>query len=284
MTYAGPLGGIVLFGGARQCGRGVLSDDTLWVWNGSRWSVLASGGPSPREDVLLTYDDRRNVLVLYGGRRDGVIHTDTWEWNRSSGWRRATVSVNPGAIEHAAITYDSNRGRVIVFGGARQRAFVNETWEWNGTSWMQQHGEAPPSRIGHSLLYESTSRRVLMYGGFDPSRQHRDLWQFNGARWSLVDSAGPTFTEGGSLVLFRGAPTIVGPGLQSNAVTLNAWTRSNGKWIELPASNSPPVRIGFAATVDTTKDVIAVIGGALSTGQDTPLAIWTFDARAWVRH
>jgi hypothetical protein len=79
---------IVIFGGVD--GSGFLGD--LWAWNGVEWRKLAdasSAGPAPRAMGHLAYDQRRDRVVLFGGRKgwpDGDLN-DTWEWDGAT-WRR----------------------------------------------------------------------------------------------------------------------------------------------------------------------------------------------------
>ena len=78
----------VVFGGVDSSG--FLGD--LWAWNGTAWRKLAdasSAGPAPRAMGHLAYDQKRDRLVLFGGREgwpDGDLN-DTWEWDGAT-WRR----------------------------------------------------------------------------------------------------------------------------------------------------------------------------------------------------
>lgn len=278
-AYAPALGGTAVFGGARVCGRDVLTDDTLWLWNGLQWSVLATGGPSAREDALLVFDSKRNVLVLYGGRRDGGIFMDTWEWSRATSWRKIESTMNPGMIEHASMAFDSTLGRVVLFGGAEGREFRDATWEWNGTVWNRvRPSPYPAARIGHSMIWDPASQSVMLYGGFSAAKQLRDLWRWKGQRWTRVDSAGPTYTEGSSLAPGKSALTVIGPGLLE-AKTASVWTFEMGKWKIVQAAQRPDVLVGAAVTYDAKRGRYVLTGGGETA--EPGIRVVEFDGVAW---
>ena len=284
-TNAAALGGLVLFGGALQCGRNVLPDDTLWLWNGSTWAALAHGGPSAREDAQMTFDSRRHTLVLYGGRRDGAIYADTWEWNRASGWRDVTPATSPGALEHAAITFDSLRGRVVLFGGALGRTFQSATWEWDGRAWTKREvAVSPDARIAHSMTWSASWRAVVLYGGFSQARQYHDLWRWNGSQWTQIDTAGPTYSEGPSLVAGTQGLLVAGPGL-TDAGAIRMWRYVDARWTPVAAAAdggpAPSTLVGAVLTFDSRRDVYVWSGGALPSSQ--PMRLVEFSGTRWRR-
>jgi hypothetical protein len=118
-AYHEGLGEVVLFGGATACGTRGIDEQKLWGWNGTRWSVLADGGPSPREDALLAYDAGRKVLVLHGGRTRTSVHADTWEWDGTTWVRRTTLGLPTGG---GPMVFDSRRNHSVMFG--------TQTWEY----------------------------------------------------------------------------------------------------------------------------------------------------------
>jgi hypothetical protein len=87
-TYDSKRGLTVIFGGVDSSG--FVGD--LWAWTGAEWRRLAdasSAGPAPRAMGHLAYDQRRDRVVLFGGRKgwpDGDLN-DTWEWDGTT-WRR----------------------------------------------------------------------------------------------------------------------------------------------------------------------------------------------------
>jgi hypothetical protein len=54
----------------------------LWSWDGTTWRLLAESGPPARAMGALAYDEARDRLVLFGGRRGWPDDlNDTWEWD-----------------------------------------------------------------------------------------------------------------------------------------------------------------------------------------------------------
>jgi hypothetical protein len=88
MTYDPPRGVTLKFGGGNR----ERAFNDLWGWDGERWSLLSSSGPSARNlRHLSTTDTRRHVArsSSAAARPTGLVE-DTWEWDgqRSARARR----------------------------------------------------------------------------------------------------------------------------------------------------------------------------------------------------
>lgn len=59
MTYDPPRGVTLMFGGGNR----ERAFNDLWGWDGERWSLLSSSGPSARNSVTFDYDTRRKVTT-----------------------------------------------------------------------------------------------------------------------------------------------------------------------------------------------------------------------------
>ena len=283
MAYSPAAGGIIAIGGARACGVDVLLDSAVWRWDGSRWQPTGTALPSRREDVLLTYDPRRRVVVLYGGRMAGTVHSDTWELDGVQ-WRRrsAPTATGPGPIEHAALGFDERRGRAVLFGGgSRTGGKLDATWEWDGTAWQRANPQtSPAARVAHSMAWSAQENAVLLYGGFDDKRQFRDLWKWDGTVWTRLDSAGPAFTEGPALLPADGGTLLMGPPTDA-AETLGVWRWKDASWVRIDSGRGPPVRVGQVAAYDPARKRVVLFGGS-DQATSTPSAdTWEFDGRRW---
>jgi hypothetical protein len=279
-AYADHLGGTVVCGGATQCGVNVLADDTLWLWNGDSWRALGAGGPSPREDAQMVYVSARRSLILYGGRREGTVYTDTWEWSDGR-WRQLATRSNPGPLQHAAAAYDAKRQRLVVFGGAIGRDFQSSTWELVDGDWIRVSVDAsPPARVGHSMIADPVTGVISMYGGFASSGEFRDLWRFTGSRWIDERITGPTTSEGPALVFIDGALTVLGPGV--GGTTIRAWSRVGSEWRELAANGAPPVAVGAITTYDTARKRIVVTGGVADQTGSRWIRVAEHTGAGWV--
>jgi hypothetical protein len=77
----------ILFGGVDSTNQKL--NDT-WRWNGTAWRrAEATAAPPVRSEGYLAYDERRGVIVLFGGEGVEAVPTlgDTWEWNGTR-WTR----------------------------------------------------------------------------------------------------------------------------------------------------------------------------------------------------
>ena len=84
------LGGIVMFGGGEGPTDAGTNDTWLWT-SADGWTQLDTPvAPSPRNAHALTFDSKRQVLVLVGGidRPGGAQQLDVWEFG-ADGWREA---------------------------------------------------------------------------------------------------------------------------------------------------------------------------------------------------
>lgn len=74
----------ILFGGGGS--NGILAD--TWLWDGKSWHEAKVPGPSGRLLPAMTYDKRRSVVVLFGGRiKYPEDSNETWEWDGKL-WRQ----------------------------------------------------------------------------------------------------------------------------------------------------------------------------------------------------
>jgi len=268
--------GIVVWGGARACGVGVVDDGAVWKWDGKTWS--SSPGPAmvPREDALLVSDGTPAGLTLIGGRRDGRVQADVWQ-HSGSAWKQAAVTGGPGAIEHGAAAFDPKRKRVVVFGGAVGRARSSKTWEWTGDRWIEFDVPGPAPRVGHGMAWSEADGGVLLYGGF-AANQFRDLWRWDGRQWTQLTGQGPTFSEGH---VVAEAPTgiyVVGPGL-ADSTAGRLWQWRAGAFHEVGASG-PRLTIGATATFDRARGGLLYWGGSNATGAPSS-APHEFDGARW---
>ncbi len=127
-------------GSVRQDGPNII-----WGWNGERWRRVTEGGPKMHILGGTVYDEKRNVLVLYGGFswEQGTCVRETWEWDGEN-WAQKDVK-SPSSCDHLEMVYDATRGEVILFGGGDENQnLTTETWSWNGQEWMLVSDSARP--------------------------------------------------------------------------------------------------------------------------------------------
>jgi hypothetical protein len=161
----------VLFGGQGEFGDsgefGFFG--TTWEWNGNSWALVNGEGPRARGYHMCTFDNRRGVFVIAGGRwNDDYTEflSDTWEWDGQT-WTfrgRSPLAARSGTM----LAYDENRETVIMQGGKglgeKYVHTLSDIVEWNGVEWKLI--PAPPiEHASHSMVYDSTRKRMVLIGG-----------------------------------------------------------------------------------------------------------------------
>jgi len=130
----------------------------------------------------------------------------------------------------------------------------------------------------------SAPHGVLLYGGFNATGSQRDLWRWDGARWERMDVAGPTFTEGMSLVATPEGPMVVGAGMaeaEPGTARLRAWRWAGGQWSAV-SEPGPLLTVGPAVVYDEARRRLVVFAGGLPNG--APLSeVWEFADGRWQR-
>ena len=152
---------MVLFGGAYFDGAWQELGDT-WEYDGTTWTQrFPTSSPSPREAPSMAYDSNRQVVVLFGGWKNGYSEYDqeTWEWNGND-WTLVS-NTGPTARYGHNMAYDSARGVTVLFGGSTAGAGIDgKTWEWDGLDWtMVSESDpngvlAPSPRYFHAMAYD----------------------------------------------------------------------------------------------------------------------------------
>jgi len=99
-----------------------------YMWDGTSWHNLAIASPPDRPDSALVYDDKHGLVVLYGGKRNGVLMNDTWVFDGTN-WLELNLPVAPSSRGAHAMFYDVKRQSIILFGGIDKSGFLGDTWE-----------------------------------------------------------------------------------------------------------------------------------------------------------
>lgn len=134
-----------------------------WGWDGTVWTLLDTNGPDNRSQHMLTYDQTRQRMVLFGGYDGANNLGDTWEWDGASWTRVATTGPTPrwsGAMAH-----DPALGGIVLYGGTTGPTTFDDTWLWDGVSWTEIPGaNQPGTRVGHAMVYHAERGRIVVFG------------------------------------------------------------------------------------------------------------------------
>lgn len=186
---------LVTFGG-RSPTVSVSANDT-YVWNGSGWlQVTAATVPPPRHLYGMAYDQRRDRVVLFGGRGNLTTFDDTWEFDGLE-WRHVDTVEAPSARQEMVMAYDAGRAVTVVFGGFHSPSGTvrQDTWEYDGVRWAERVFATPPApRYRATADYDTRRQRIVVYGGSDGQSVLTQTMEYTGDEWLAIQvGAGSPF-------------------------------------------------------------------------------------------
>jgi hypothetical protein len=188
MAYDSAHHQLVMFGGAgpRGAGQGLLFQDT-WTWDGSTWQLQHPAHmPNPRMRAAFAFDERRGVVVMFGGEGEGTTtYNATWTWDGVD-WTLQEPATAPPVRHFATMAFDGARGVTVLFGGSMFGARLNDTWTWDGVNWTEEPGPGPAGRGWSTLAYDAATQQVVAYVYFsldnNPLSEYTMTW--DGTKWT----------------------------------------------------------------------------------------------------
>lgn len=285
LVYANHIGMVVLvnagLGGMSQPPAGTRT--RVWGWTGTEWRVLDKAGPPIRNLAGVTYDTKRQVLVMHGGSYDlSRMYGETWEWAR--GWRQVSGS-GPGTRDHTQMAFDQHRGRAVLFGGGGTDPNVafGDTWEFDGATWTRAATGGPAARVHHTMQYDPVSQRVVLFGGVAPGAgTFNDTWSWDGARWTR-DNAPATPRSHARMAFHRGLNALVVAGGLPAQSDIGLLRRTGSAWTALTSRSGPGARYLADIAYDERRQVLVLFGGGGPDGMSVLDDTWEFDGTSWTR-
>jgi hypothetical protein len=184
---------------------------SLWSWN--QVQVGGTGNVGARDLHAIAIDERRNKLVLFGGRNEFFQQLgDTWELDLSQAspsWTQRVSAQSPSGRVNHGMTYDRQRERIVLVGGYDMNtgAFLDDIWEWDGVSWAQRttvmRSIVPTENP--AMAYDHRTQRVVLFGGWTGSATSDNTYE-------LVETAGPAAPgqQAPVSLILSSAPTVNG--------------------------------------------------------------------------
>ncbi len=286
-AYDHVRGKYVLFGGVDGT-LGRMYGDT-WEFDSTRWTQVALTGPSPshRDDMCLSFDSDRRMMVMFGGY-DGTVFGDTWEFDGTN-WAQRTPATSPSPRRLYGLAYDPVRRQTILFGGRDATgAYLNETWAWDGTTWtLLTPANAPSARRNPAMTFDARSNTIVLFGGSDGSTVTNDTWTWNGTNWTQVSAGGgpndppARFVHG--MTYDRIANTVyMSGGFDFTTFFDDTWEWTGTQWVQLTAPGL--VGRGFHnMSYDLVRGVSLVFGGVTIDGSGVQFFsdLRWFDGNEW---
>jgi hypothetical protein len=229
----------VLFGGFWRpslLGGDFYYDDT-WEYDGTDWTLVSQGGPSPRYLHGMVFDWGRQCVLMHGGGRSLTYVNDTWAWNGTAWIPVATPRV-PLPRAGFGLAYDMARQRAVRCGGSDGVTDVFDTWELDPTDWVQTTEASPSLGSGTALAYDSTHSLLVLFGG---SRSNGETWEWDGMQWQQMRVTSPARPAARSYctMAYDAARqrTVMCGGSNSQGWLTDTWTWDGSNWVQMAASS-----------------------------------------------
>lgn len=209
------------------------ANDT-WTWNGTVWTKRNPvHRPPPLTGFGLAWDEARNRVVLFGGRRaDNVPSNETWEWNGDD-WTQVTTATVPGARDRHSMCYDTVRQETLLIGGdivpaaGDYYAERKKLWAYNGTNWMVRDAgfvgdSSTVPYYGPGFAFDEHRGVAVLFQSFAaPGASGYALPEWNGTAWGFgtagVQQLDATVNAGAWYDPFRRFVSLAGGSPSSNA-------------------------------------------------------------------
>ncbi len=281
MAYDSTNNVVVLFGGYN----GLNLNDTWEYSPGTNtWTeVFPPTMPSARAYSAMAYDSTNNRIVLFGGVSDLDWERDTWEYNAGANtWQETTPVTSPPQSPTYHLAFVSTQDRVLLI-GQNLASTLMETWAYDtaSDSWVDRAPSAQPSaRSSYAIAYNANLDRVVLFGGFDssvpPGTTLGDTWEYNWGTnmWTQTTTTGPNArTESGLTYWSSTQATILFGGNDGLSYYTDTWRYPNTagvrQWETVVTQRSPPGRIMFGISDETSAGKSFVFGGRLQSGMLT---------------
>lgn len=260
----------VLFGGASawrdETGWPSLGD--TWEWDGGNWvEQHPENAPPSRREALMTYDEVRGVVVLFGGVTQRTLDevsyfNDVWEWDGID-WVEKTPAASPPPRTSGIIYYDPVQQRIIIHGGyihteEGESIFLEDMWAWDGEIWEEIHLEVASNASAAAFVYNQETGCPMILDGRFITELNLNQWveqQFMNPpqpRWAATMTYDPVQQMA---VLFGG--------IIEKDVMNETWVYKGNEWDEINTRIQPLGRTGHNLFYDTKRKSIILFGGTV---------------------
>jgi hypothetical protein len=236
------------------------------------------GLPSARCCGPAVYDAAMDATLLFGGEDSTTNYfNDTWEFSKTTGWKKLAPSVSPPPLTFASMAYDPTTETVVLFGGSLANNDNSDaTWTWDGITWTQQFPPvSPPARGWNSngMVFDSLIGKVVLFGGYtDEFDWFNDTWEWDGKTKTWTEQfpadspsareAPLAYDETSKQVVLFGGSTALG------TAAGDTWTYNGVNWIQQQPGVVPPQRCDEAIAFDPILKSAVTFGGLSGPCED----------------
>jgi hypothetical protein len=203
-TLDAQRGDLLVFGGVDLAGQLV---GTTYAYNGTTWRTASTGGPSPRRQAAMAYDEARDRVLLVGGNAAvtgaAIALQDHWEWDGAT-WTQAHATTPMGGYL-VVMGYDPLRGMTVALDNVRR------TFAYANGNWSQVHAAGPAYTPLTRRLTWNPHGQVLQTVGLQ-NTFFTKLMQWNGIDWVATNEPIGEYSFDsvrGTTYIVRAADTLV---------------------------------------------------------------------------
>lgn len=187
MTYAGELGGVLLYLWSDPMLAAFQAPvNELWLWDGQNWSkvVVTAGDPPNHTEAYgsIAYNDGNFGRCVFFEHLQGT--PATWTYGGGA-WSKAPTTTGTTSPFFSMAANAADSSGVLLYGSN------GDTWIWDGSRWSPMSPtHSPGARVGEAMAYDWVHKVVLLFGGYtgkaESLQEHNDLWTWNGSDWTKV--------------------------------------------------------------------------------------------------
>jgi N-acetylneuraminic acid mutarotase len=182
VAYSSYDSSIYVFGGINVSTGDFVSNLWRFSLTTGYWSLMSTGGPSPRANCTMVYNRCERSLCVFGGMNGSAPYSDLWSYSLETGeWRQLVTSVQrpQDRFFHDA-AYNPYTNEMFIFGGYTWSGEpLNDLWiiSFENLTWRElSPANAPPARRGHSIDLNLNSSELFVFGGHDLDRS---VWKLD---------------------------------------------------------------------------------------------------------
>ena len=273
---------------------GVASFVSLWFAgsSSSQHTPRPASGPAPRySHQMMTYDESRRQILLFGGAGQEGRHGDLWALD-SGGWRLLSPS-GPSPRDSGILVYDSRRKRTVLFGGRGEQGTCLDTWEWDGSRWHSVANNSPAPSVHSVAAFDRKRGVVMLFGtllaaGYLPRPLLNETWAWDGQGWKKMATTAPydcvpigmVFDQTKETVLLLTSKFSATPsGMPPGPTELWEWTGTDWRPIPTTAPQVTMVQSNVAAA--GPRGGLLIFDGESKNGKVG--VTWHWDYQKWTK-
>lgn len=175
---------------ANLSSRATLPPGDTWIWDGQIWyQVHPTTNPPARRGTTLTWDSKRERLIMYGGYgrpNEGLY--DTWAWDGTDWHSLAKNSTDFSNLAGDAAYYPANDTVVMYHWPGGNASDPNQRFMWifDGRSWARRPTGTIELPYSGPITYDEKLGKLILFGVHGVGAAA--TWTWDGASWNRIDT------------------------------------------------------------------------------------------------